>query len=231
VFERLLARRAELTDCYGELHQKLAGIDRALPAMLDALVETPAGWGEEAIGRARQAHKRLVELSQLIATGAAELASLMRERTAISNAEAFDTGSAFHLCDLIDQAGEHLSHYGPFLKGELWALRTRFDGKYWPEPADVVAALAKDAARATVTSHDPVTQAATRSNRASRRDQVRSLMQVIEEQKRYRVAPKHFQLTDRSMASLTNVLFDLAGDQMVSDEDIKNTRHSLTRSN
>lgn len=64
IYDRLLARGAELADAFGEIHEKLRAHPRGMAIFLMSTVETAAYWTPEANTTARAARSQLVEVNR-----------------------------------------------------------------------------------------------------------------------------------------------------------------------
>lgn len=69
--DRLLALRAELSDAYDELGEKLGTRPRALRVFLDLLLGTTADWNPAKINQSRTARNELVSVNGQIDAKAA----------------------------------------------------------------------------------------------------------------------------------------------------------------
>lgn len=105
IYDRLLARGAELADAFDEVHDKLQAHPRGIEIFLRSAVEIAAYWTPEANTTARAARTQLVEVNQKIAVAATELAGLFRQRSELSEGSGFTGGTYHSIRDVIDAAG------------------------------------------------------------------------------------------------------------------------------
>ena len=226
VAQRLLDRGDELTEAYQEVYDKLKGRPHALHQFMGMLLSVQAFWSPEKIAQARADRAALVETNQKIERHARALAELLEERTRLHNTSGFSSRTLYHIRDVIDAAYGDNWHYRTFLREPLENLAGQYDLKYWPELHKVMLAIADDAEHAELEATDPLTEAATLSSRPSTSDSVMAFLAYIEECRGDHdgALPRDFQLSDRSMATLLNVVFDLPVDKLLTAEYVKNRR-------
>lgn len=226
VARRLLDRGEELTEAYQEVYDKLHHRAHAVKQFMGMLLSVQTFWSPEKIAQARADREALVEINQKIERYARALAELLEERTRLHNTSGFSSRTLYHICDVIDRACEVNGHYRTFLRKPLQNLAGQYDLKYWPDLSHCLGAIAHDAAQAELEATDPLTEAATLSNRPSTSDQVLAFLAYIEECRGDYAGslPSDFQLSDRSMASLLNVVFDLPVDKLLTAEYLKGRR-------
>jgi len=222
VADRLLARRIELTDAYGELYERLHSRPRALKVFLDLLLSTAAFWSLEKIAQARVLRDDLASVNRQIARKAEELAQLLERRNHLNNTSGFSSETHYHVCDVIQAASEHNYLFNSWVKERLNALGGQFDLKYWPSLDQFVRELATDAESAGLAARDPLTAAATVASRPSRADFFKALFAAIEENSEY--LPRGFKLTDSTLASLANCVLDLGPDELTESTYVKRLR-------
>jgi hypothetical protein len=228
VAARFLDRRTELAEAYVEIHTKLGKTLRGLPCFFDLLFGAVTVWGPEEMKQARADRQTLVELNKQIKEQAMSLATLMERRTDLSNKSGFSSNTHYHVLEVVEKAGSDRHAFTNWAKNPLAAVRSQFDLKYWPTPADFVRELARDAAEAEPSASDPVTEAAT-TGRAAKADFFKALFEIIEENSsRFGgPLPLGFELSDKTLASLGNCALDLPPDELITDEYVKNIRQRL----
>lgn len=229
VAERLLSRGDELADVYDELHEKLLRRPHALWQFMGMLLSAQAIWSPERIAEARSARDALKEINGKIEQHARALAELLKRRTQLHNTSGFSSDTLYHICDVIDAAGQGNGHYRSFLREPLQRLQGQFDLKYWPELSACLLVVAEDAADADVEATDPLTEAATTSSRPSTSDSVRMFLAYIEDCRGDYDGglPRDFRVSDKSMATMMNVLLELPPERLLAAEYIKNLRQKL----
>lgn len=226
VAKHLLARGEELAEAYDELHEKLHRRPHALQQFLGMLLSAQAFWSPDKIAEARSERAALEEVNAKIERQARALAELLDERTQLHNSSAFSSDTLYHIRDVIDLANEDNGYYRTFLREPLMALCGQYDLKYWPELSRCLLVIANDAANAKPEATDPLTDAATSSNRPSISDSVMAFLAYIEDCRgEYDGGlPRKFQVSDKNMATLMNVLLDLPVERLLTAEYIKGRR-------
>lgn len=226
VADRLLRRGIELRDAYEELHDKLHAHPPALQVFLGLVLSTAAFWNPEKMQEARAARSDLANVNQQIARKAAELATLLEQRSDLHDTSGFSSDTHYHVCNVIEAASQHNYLFQSYVQEKLGALRGQFDLKYWPSLGEFLQELAADAEKAVMAATDPLTAAATAATRPSRADFFKALFAAIEENsaKSYGQLPRGFKLTDRTLASLANCALDLGPDDLVDDAYMKRLR-------
>lgn len=226
VADRLLARGIELKDAYEELHSKLHPRPPALKVFLGLVLSTAAFWSPKKIQQARAARDDLANVNRQIARKAAELATLLEQRSELSDTSGFSSNTHYHVCDVIEAASRHNYLFSSYVQERLDALRVQFDLKYWPSLSSCMEELASDADKAVMEATNPLTAAATAATRASKADFFKALFAAIEENsaESYGQLPPGFKLTDKTLASLANCALDLGADELVDDGYMKRLR-------
>lgn len=226
IIDRLLKRGPELIDAYLELHRKLSDRPNALKVMLGVVVTTAAFWSPADIDQARAGRERLRRVNYLIASQAAELATLFQERSHLHDHSGFAGDTHYHVCQVIEDAAATNHLFGFWVKKELGALRSQFGLKYWPSLSDFMSALARDAENTELEATDPITAAATDGSRRSKADFFKALFEAMEENSTGGSAalPVGLKLTDNAIASLANCALDLGPDEIVDGAYVKRLR-------
>jgi len=226
ITDRLLSRGLELKEAYAELHGKLHAHHRALPAFLDMLLSTAAFWSPEDITKARTGRDDLANVNRQIARKANELADLLACRSDLHDTSGFCSSTHYHVCDVIEAASEGNGLFNSYLKAPLKVLAGQFDLKYWPSLSQLLQAIASDARQADTEANDPLTEAATTATRSSRADFFKAWFAAIDEnrEKHHGPLPDDFQLTDQTLASLTNAVLDIGLDDLMDGTYVKRFR-------
>ncbi|WP_459198362.1 hypothetical protein [Ralstonia pseudosolanacearum] len=226
VADRLLARGIELKDAYDELHGKLHARPPALQVFLGLVLSTAAFWNPQKMQEARTARSDLSNVNRQIARKAAELATLLEQRTDLHNTSGFSTETHYHAIDVIESASRGNYLFQTYVQEKLDALRGQFDLKYWPSLSDFMRELASDAEKADTEATDPLTAAATSAVRPSKADFFKALFASVEENsaENYGQLPRGFKLTDRTLASLANCALDLGPDELMDEAYVKRFR-------
>lgn len=73
----------------------------------------------------------MTNMNEKIAAQAA-LSALLTDQDQMRNRNAFSLERTTHIVDLIEAASVLNGHYRSYLRGLLDALRSKYDGKYWP---------------------------------------------------------------------------------------------------
>lgn len=193
VIDRLLEVGSEMEPAYSELLSTLPVGSRD-PAMnidrwclvMDAILGEAAVAPPEKIKAVREAIKESSALTADIQKAAANLSTLLRQRTRILEKSGIQKEPADHNpIDLFESAariatsGESHSHthslFKSWVQPELDRLQHQFDYKYWPRMADMIEALADAQEGADIYPGDEPTKEAVASRKASVRDFMRSL--------------------------------------------------------
>lgn len=226
VAERLLARGTELAEAYDEIYAKLHRRPLSLDQFLGMLLSFQAIWSPDKIALARSEREALEEANRKIEKKARSLAELLEQRSELNNTSGFSSGTIYHICDVIEQASVSNGLYQFHLRKELDRLSGQYDLKYWPALSKCLTALADDAAKAKSEATDPLTEAATTSKRSSTSDSVMGFLAYIEDCRGdYEGGlQRDFQVSDKTMATLMNVLLDLPADKLLTAEYVKGRR-------
>ncbi len=229
VIDRLLARRLELVDAYGELRQALPDW-RALDMLFDAVLVAAAFHSPEKINEGRDARADIKATNAAISNLGRQLAEQLRRRSELCNTTAFSTSAHHHVVDVIEEASASNPLFKMYLREDLDALRYRFDLKYWPSLANCVEVVAEDAQRASVCAVDSLTTAATAGPHRGRvADYFKALFTAIRERstKRGHLLPDGYLPSDRTLASLGSCALDLLPDELVDAQQVKSIRQRL----
>lgn len=224
VIDRLLNREPEMCGVYAEASKKLDDFQNR--CFWDRVIAIASHWNPESIQGFRNAKKNLLQLNPEIEATSRKLASLLKERTDLCNQFSFSAYTDYHVMDWIQHAAKQNYLFQSYLNEDLTAMRSQFDLKYWPTPAELVHTIANFAAEATVEQHDKVTEAAISSPRSSRADYLRALLKAIDEgrEESPQQIPDDFKLTDESIANLANCSLGLVGEQLIDSQYIKRFR-------
>jgi len=226
VIDRLLERGLELEGAYDELHSKLGDYPPAMNVFFDQLLSVAAFWSPDANQEARKGKSRLNTVNRDIVKAATALAALLDERTELNNHSGFYCETLYHPVEAIHAAGERNHRYNYDVKQRIEAISVQFDLKYWPSLADLVQAIADDAAQAEPVPHDPVTKAGTEGSRAALADSFRAFFAALEQvsTRNFGFLPSSFELTDRSIAILMSCALGRGADEVVDSNYVKGLR-------
>ena len=140
-----MRRGIELRDAYEELHDKLHAHPPALQVFLGLVLSTAAFWNPEKMQEARAARSDLANVNQQIARKAAELATLLEQRSDLHDTSGFSSDTHYHVCNVIEAASQHNYLFKSYVQEKLDALCCQFDLKYWPSLGEFLQELASDA--------------------------------------------------------------------------------------
>lgn len=129
VIDRLLARSSELKDAYEELYRKLHWHPPALQVFLQLILSTTAFWNPNRISEARAARDKLERINQEIARKAAELTSLLEQRSDLHDTSGFAGNTHYHVCEVLETAAENNHRFELYVRKPLRDLRFQFDLK------------------------------------------------------------------------------------------------------
>ncbi|MGT2453787.1 hypothetical protein ACU4GI_11000 [Cupriavidus basilensis] len=200
-----------------------------MQAFLGLILSTAAFWSPEKIANARAARDKLAEVNHQIARKAAELASLLQQRSDLHNSSGFSSNTHYHVCDVIESAAKGNYLFESHVHKPFQDLHTQFDLKYWPTLSDFLQELAFDAEAADPEARDPLTAASTAASRPSLYDFFKALLVAIEESRahNYGQLPNEFKITDNALASFANCSLDLEPDDMVDSLYVKRLRQHI----
>ncbi|MBO6898178.1 MAG: hypothetical protein JJ868_12465 [Shimia sp.] len=88
----------------------------------DALLCARTAWSPEDVQRYRSSFKRLEQINKEIASLAAEVAELIRERCTIENTEPLHSGAHYSITNVIRDASANNGYFTSYLEGELSGL-------------------------------------------------------------------------------------------------------------
>lgn len=195
----------------------------------DIVFASAVFYSEERSKILRDSQRRLIKLNEDIAKYATKLSLLIEERCELSEKNSLSSYEDIHVVDWISRAAENNYQYEYYVKKELELFAGRFDLKYWPSTSEIVGAIAEFAEEAEVEGAYGITREFISSRKASKADHLKVLLKGIEEGIKYgdynHKLPSDFGLTDKSLATLMNVMLDLGA--MVSAEYIKRTRKNI----
>ncbi len=104
----------------------------------------------------------------------------------------------------------------------------RYDLKYWPQLSEIVEEMAIDASNANIVASDPLTDAATESQRNSLSDFFKALFAHIEESIELNdILSTDFKLTDESLATIANCSLNLDIEKIVDAPYVKRLRQRI----
>ena len=165
IIDRLLIKSLEMAEVYTEIFEKLAG--NSLKCLMQTLLSTGAFWHPEANRKAREQRQLLIEINQDIAAKSSELSDLIKKRSDLNNRSGFSSNTHYSIGNVVLEASKSNNLFQMYVKDQLTCLLYQFDLKYWPEITDVIDELANNAQSALVEASDPLTQAATATQRSS----------------------------------------------------------------
>ncbi len=231
VAQRLLAASAAMAPVYDEIYPPLSKDGVAYKIFLNCLTWMGAYMTPEHIAQERADRAELIAVNRDIEEAAETLATLLERRTELQNYSGFGTETLYDITGVIDRAGDPNGRYGMYLKPKLDALAHQYDLKYWPSLAECIWAISDDARRAEVTPNDPVTAAATQSQRPSKADFIRGLLNQIEENTAdyFGRIPTTFSVSNDAVATIVNVMLQLPATELADANSVKVIRHRMTQ--
>ncbi len=232
VIGRLLQHQAEMVGVYAELARKVESPHQRHHLILGHLVSLAAFWNPEETKRVRDERKRAERLNGDIRDKARELAQLLRDRDA--SCKGVSLPYDHNPVELIQNAALSNSDrtkaylFENYVADDLERLDTQFDGKYWPETADVIEALAdaqpetkpSPAGSAMIAAISPRTH----SNADFIRAWLTNLREAADQRHRGDMAlPTGFSLSDESIANGANAALNF--DPPFNAAGVKTIRH------
>ncbi|RDH81738.1 MAG: hypothetical protein DIZ78_17630 [endosymbiont of Escarpia spicata] len=231
VVDRLLYRTLDMKPVYEELAKTFT--DRQYQIFIDIILNSAAFWNPDAAKKLREDKAELLSVNNLISNTANELAKALSKRDKLSNLSGFSSDTHYHICDVIDAASQGNGHYRGFLRENLKSLTYQYDLKYWPSLSNIAKAIALDAEASNVRATDPLTEAATTSERTSKSDFLRAFFASID-QNTDRVGnglPAGVKINDNSLSVIVNCALDLDVDDLVDSSYVKGVRQRLRKTN
>ncbi|WP_313052628.1 hypothetical protein [Pantoea piersonii] len=226
VFERLIARRVELTPVWNELwDKKVTGITLWNLTEQCIFASITSEKGEHA--QLWADYRELQALNKDIADAYIELARLTERRDELLNRSGhFHVEHMFRLTDIIDAAGSENYLYRSYIRPELQKL-DQYGLKYWPDVPALLRAAGEE--RPDVEFRDEASKTIALGRPSQRTDFLRELFDRIHDLKSLIIygLQRDFRLSDESLATLCNVLCDLQEDAEVDGPYIKQARQRL----
>lgn len=229
VIDKLLDRTLDMTPVYEELVKKFT--DRQYQIFIDVILSSAAFWNPDAARKYRKDKAELLTVNNSISQIATDLAEALSKRDELNNSSGFSSDTYYHICDVIDSASQGNGHYFGFLHKKLESLSYQYDFKYWPSISNIVNVIAVDAEISKVRATDPLTEAATASERTSKSDFLRAFLASIDENT-FRVGnglPADVKITDSSFSIIVNCALELGVDEIVDSSYIKGVRQKLRK--
>lgn len=222
LLDRLILRETEMAPVWENIARYELSWQQC-HTLLEQLFFAGAYGTEERHKRLKDDHARLTELNRGIMTEAAKLAAMLTEQQEIMERNAFLLERTTHIVDMIDEASASNGHYCSFLREPLDALRSRFDGKYWPSLPQVLQVAARETTEAEFMYQSE--RAIVDGRGGAVPDYLRELFECIETARTSPWGlPAGFILSDASLAALVTVSLDT--DDISSDR-VKMLRHRL----
>ncbi|MDR7270115.1 hypothetical protein J2X20_002773 [Pelomonas saccharophila] len=213
IARRLLDNRDRLADSYAELYLKL-GNGPALNSFLGLVLSAAAVWGDDLEPEDLALKAELIQLNRRIARSAAELSGFLDRREDLRHSSGLKDQTFYNVADLIDAAGDN-DLYRYKLTASIDELRQRFDWKHWPSLAGVAEALGRDADEARVPEDSSATlEVASQIAPGSPERFLSTVFHMLSNirMKNKGMFPDPFDVTNESLAALTNTALRLVGD-------------------
>lgn len=204
VIDRLLADSAEMRRVWIELGKKAKGID--FIHAISGIVSIAAFWSPDKTRELREGKRICDEQAIEIARKAHELAELLDKHAQRCEQFGFSSSIQTHPVDCMSEWASNVQSVDGYLfnreiEPELVSLRARYDFKYWPSISDCLRGIASQ-------QHfeycDPTTRDALSSREWSKIDFISAL--------RSRIAESDLELTNPSLAAITNCALGLVED-------------------
>lgn len=233
LIDRLLSAECYLSEAWDDLLAKCpAGkqpdmICERWQLVVDHMIDVAIDYTPEKIKASRDALKIITEENDFIAIKAIELAELLRKRDdrrvhgGIAVPEDKDPIVLLHRAAESSDATTHYL-FEKYIWPTLDGLNHRFDGKYWPNTADVLDALAEAQFGTDPAPIDRLTAAALEVNQAGIRDFMRALDQALLDLAPPFYVGREIVLSHKAYAALCNALLGLDDD--VSEGAVKSYR-------
>lgn len=222
LLDRLISREMEMMPVWENIARQRLSWQQCY-TLLEQIFFAGAYGTKERNSRLKADYRRLTELNEKIAAQAATLSVLLTEQDQILNRNAFLLERTTHIVDLIEAASEQNGHYGSFLREPLDALRSQYDGKYWPSFEKILDVTAREIPEAEFLHRSQ--EAIVDGRGEAVPDYLRELFDCIEKARSCDwKLPAGFTLTDASLAVLVTVSLDIDN---ISNDRVKMIRNRL----
>jgi hypothetical protein len=226
VMERLLSRSVEMKPVYFEIFDKLGcSLDFCSPELrltLEAIWASGKLFNQDTISHKRKVQKELSQLHMDIPRLTSELSKALIRQRELQNTEDFRLGKYISLVGLISLAGKSNGHYSGWIDEELKKLDDEYDGKYWPEPEDLITAIGDFESSRDFPTQGYLPEEVMSGRKSIIKDFVLGLDSDIY---RCREIPISFSFSNASMASIANVVLDLQADTLATAEAVRVIRN------
>lgn len=225
LLNRLISRETEMMPVWENIaRQRLSW--QQCHSLLEQIFFAGAYGTQDRNSRLKADYRRLTDLNENIAAQAAALSALLTEQGQILNRNAFSLERTTHIVDLIEAASEQNGHYRSYLRAPLDALRSQYDGKYWPSLEQILKVAAREISEAEFLHRSE--EAIVDGRGEAVPDYMRELFDCIETVRTsHWKLPANFTLTDASLATLATVSLDLK--DVVTADRVKTLRHRLKK--
>lgn len=226
IIDRMLERHLELAEAYDEIYTELRGNSTSLFMFFDALLCITDQWSPEKVAESRAGRNDLKRVNSKIAKVAEELATLLDERESLNNHSGFYSDTHYDICQVIEDASAGNGFFNSQLKKPLSALKYQFDMKYWPNLAQCIRIISRDAEKPEIRPSNSTTAAAATGSRAGAADFFKAFVCRLKEEGHSNGTPfpRHLILTDATLASLANIALDRDADALFTSEYVKRWR-------
>ncbi|HFI3862510.1 hypothetical protein [Enterobacter cloacae] len=222
LLDRLISRETEMMPVWENIAQQRLSWQQC-HTLLEQIFFAGAYGTQDHNSRLKADYRRLTELNEKIAAQAAALSALLTEQGQILNRNAFSLERTTHIVDLIEMASEQNGHYRSYLRDPLDALRSQYDGKYWPSLEQILNVAAREIPEAEFLHRSE--EAIVDGRGEAVPDYLRVLFEGIETARSsHWKLPARFTLTDASLAILVTVSLDTDN---ISNERVKMIRTRL----
>jgi len=174
------------------------------------------------INTIREDHAELKSLHAQICKLSGQLAEALRKQDQIYEEKEFYRNEYLGLIDTIDLASESNSLYQFYIKPELKKLKGQFDLKYWPDCPDIVEAIGIHQSRQTLPSHSEYPDQVLNGRTTIFKDFVLTFDSGYRDNP---CLPNDFKFSNKAMADIINVVFDLEPNVYATPEAVKNIRN------
>lgn len=230
VFERLIIRHDEMQAVYAELGEMMLTTQQLWVFMEQCVFAGAFGTAEQHAAL-RAEHDELTSLNEEISIMSIKLAQRLRRRSDILNRNgSFSIDRIVRLTDYLDATSSENGLYRSFIQLKLEELND-FDLKYWPDIADVLQTLGEEPVE--IEFLDDASEAIISARRPSLTDFFKNFFSHLHDVSdgSYWLLPKEFRISDGGIATLANILCDLAPERMLDEGYVKRLRQRLREQN
>lgn len=230
VMERILSRHHEMEHVFLEIANApsvtTSRTCSAFRLIHEAIWNVESSFSPCSIKHAKAVRKELSSLHDEIPKLAYQLDQALRRQRELVEQEGLRRDEYLGCAETITRAAENNGHFNSFIKDKLNLLATQFDGKYWPEPEDLVCAIGE------FEREQPLPESLEHSDSLleSRKSIIKGFVVGFDDDiaKTYQI-PRSFKFSNSAMATIANIALNLPEDGMATEENVRLVRHRVKK--